>query len=322
MKNLTSFLGLMIYYVSFSQDIDFTKTKQNINPDVKKYPFEFTLSYGITYNLSDTINDKNTYPHNLYGSIIPSDTTIYKSFVIDSVGLTNNSFNVGVRKRFNKIRLGVNFNYLTSSFSKQDFFKDKIVFYPSTASIETDYLYSSTEFKMNSYRLNIQLDYIFFEKKNTNIYLGIGLGYSNTTLNSNSKYGQKSTKTLSSGSKEITYDNRDTWKKFTNNTIFLLPSFGLDHKFNSRIKANINFSLYLPFSSYLNRSGSNKSYYSWEPFKGNWNLIDDDINNSDYMNILSSDGTGEVGEQISSHIYSLKNPIQIGFNIGIIYSLK
>ena len=306
----------MISFVSFSQDIDFSKMKneEKIKKNkINNSPLEFSMSYGITYNLSDSINDKQTNIFNY------TDTTIYNSFIIDSIGFINNSFNVGLRKRFNKIRLGVNFNYLTSSHSNQDFLKDTIfLFQGSQGSNEYDFINSKTEFKMNSYRLNFQLDYLFFEKKNTNMYLCIGLGYSSTILNDNLKFQRKRTGINNIGDTTISYYGFDMMTKFSNNTIFILPSFGLEHKFTSRIKANINFSLYMPFSSSLNRGGTIKLYSAGQPFNDNWQ-VNDELNNSDYFYDFN---TGNVEEEIRRHSYSFKNPLQIGVNLGIIYSLK
>jgi hypothetical protein len=148
---------------------------------------------------------------------------------------------------------------------------------------------------MNSFRFNFQVDYIFFEKKNTNLYLGIGVGYSKTNISSLQKFGYKHFQQ---------YYSREGTTKYSNNTIFILPNFGVDYSFSKHIKANINLNMFLPFSKTLDRSGYYSYDYSNQPFNGIYSNVDVPVNDN------------------LKNISTIINPIQIGVNFGIIYSIK
>ncbi len=320
MKKSLLILVVFLTGIVYSQEIDYSKIPQiKVKelpklPKIKKttsYPLEMSLSFGMLYNFSDSIEKKykTTYTDTSFTQYLPT-------FILDST-VIKKSYNIGLRKRINKFRFGVDFSYVTSSNNINDYLNDfKYNSYDINGNYYKTYIYDYTSSevsnKMNSKRLKFNIDYVLYEKDKSSICIGLGFGFSNTIL----KFKNTNQYTLTvydSIAQILDYTVYSAYENSINylyKSMFVSPSFSYEYKLSSHFKFNTNISLFIPLNNKLSRTGFTNSYSEiGVPFNG---IYQNQTEVVDY--IVTQNYTRE-------YFFNFKNPIQIGLNVGLVYTL-
>jgi hypothetical protein len=314
MKNFL-LLVLFIPFVSFSQDIDLNKVPTKTSTiKIKKEkksivssPLEININYGLFYNFSDSITRTYTFTKNDTSKI-----TKLPSSVLDST-MIKNSYSLGFRKQYGKFLIGVDFSHVTSSDNIDDYLKN-FIFPISNSNLSQSYVYESSTAsnKMNSNRLKLNIDYIFYDKNKSLIHFGLGVGYSKTILKnySSNQYVMTLFDNISQEVIEVTYFARNQSINYLNESMFVSPSFSYEYKLSSHLKVNTNISLFIPLNDKLTRTGFTNSYNEiGVPFNGVYEL------QTEVVDVI------ETTSYKQEWVYRFKNPMQIGLNVGLVYTL-